>query len=57
MGYPAGADPDRDVVRGYRLRGFPTTVFVAPGGRVAATHGGQLFKSDLGRLLDELEAA
>jgi cytochrome c biogenesis protein CcmG/thiol:disulfide interchange protein DsbE len=55
--FPVVADPYRDLVRQYRLRGMPATVFVAPGGRVVATHQGPLNAGQLRRLLDQLEAA
>ena len=54
---PWGADRKGDVARDYRAAGMPLTVFVAPGGRVVASHQGPLSQRELRRLLDLLEAA
>jgi cytochrome c biogenesis protein CcmG/thiol:disulfide interchange protein DsbE len=45
--YPTGYDPDGTVARSYRLVGMPTTVFVAPDGRLLATHAGEISAADL----------
>lgn len=55
--FPAGADPRREVARSYGAVGMPMTVFVAPGGRVLASHQGPISQRELRRLLDRLEAA
>lgn len=54
--FPVGVDGDGSVSRAYRLRGMPTTLLVAPGGRVLAHHTGPLTARSLRQLLDRLEA-
>ncbi|HEV7887511.1 MAG TPA: TlpA disulfide reductase family protein [Acidimicrobiales bacterium] len=54
--FPVGMDPDKKLADRYRLRGMPTTFFVAPGGQVVAQHTGPLSARDLRLLLDRLEA-
>jgi cytochrome c biogenesis protein CcmG/thiol:disulfide interchange protein DsbE len=57
VAFPAGSDPRSAVAREYGAVGMPLTVFVAPGGRVVASHQGPISQRELGRLLDLLEAA
>jgi cytochrome c biogenesis protein CcmG/thiol:disulfide interchange protein DsbE len=53
--FPAAVDSDRSLVRQWHLRGMPTTLFIAPGGRVVAEHKGALAQRDMTRLLAQLE--
>lgn len=56
-GFPAGVDRDRKIADAFELAGMPTTVFIAPGGRIVATVKGGLTKAELAEQLSRLEAA
>jgi cytochrome c biogenesis protein CcmG/thiol:disulfide interchange protein DsbE len=45
--YPAGYDPDGTTAVAYRIVGMPTTVFIAPDGRLLASHAGEISAEDL----------
>lgn len=53
--FPAAVDSDRSLVRQWHLRGMPTTLFIAPGGRIVAQHNGAITQRDMTRLLAQLE--
>lgn len=51
--YPSGYDPDDAVHRRYHLVGRPTTVLVDAGGKILATHAGELQESELRALIEK----
>jgi thiol-disulfide isomerase/thioredoxin len=53
--FPTGADPDLRVSSQYRVRGGPTTIFVARSGRVLGVQRGPLTQTDLDRWIGRLE--
>ncbi len=55
--YPSGVNSDGAVGERYGLYGLPTTVFVAPDGRIVGRHLGELSTATLTRLLDRLVTA
>lgn len=55
--FPAGFDRDRKVAGAFELAGMPTTVFIAPGGRIVSQVKGGLSKAQLAKELDRLETA
>lgn len=55
--FPAGIDRDRKIAESFQLAGMPTTVFIAPGGRIVATVEGGLTQAELAKQLGRLEAA
>lgn len=55
--YPAGTTADAQVVRRYEILGMPTTVFIAPDGRVVQKWTGLLTKNKLKELVEQLLAA
>lgn len=57
IGFPAAFDRDRRVADAFQLAGMPTTVFIAPGGRVVSSFKGAISKGELAKQLDRLEAA
>jgi cytochrome c biogenesis protein CcmG, thiol:disulfide interchange protein DsbE len=57
VGFPAGVDRDRKIADAFELAGMPTTVFIAPGGRIVATVQGGLTQAELAKQLSRLEAA
>ena len=54
VGYPAAYDPEGALTVPYRLRGLPTTVFVAADGRVVDTVTGPLDEARLEAYLERL---
>jgi hypothetical protein len=52
--FPTGADPDLKLTTQYRVRGGPTTFFVARGGRVLGVKRGPLTTAELQGWLDRL---
>ena len=57
MTYPLAHDPNGDVADEYGLFGLPTTIFVAPDGRIVGKEIGQLHPASLAFGLARLEAA
>lgn len=49
--YPAGYDPEGRVATTYGLFGMPTTLFVAPDGRLLEKHTGELSQEQLERAI------
>lgn len=49
--YPAGYDPEGKVATSYGLFGMPTTLFVAPDGRLLEKHTGELSREQLERAI------
>lgn len=54
VGYPAAYDPSGRLVEPYGVRGMPTTVFLAPDGRVVETVTGALDPARLDALVGRL---
>ncbi len=52
--FPAGTTFDSRVVRDYEVLGMPTTVFIAPDGRIVKTWPGLLTWDKMVKLTDEL---
>ncbi|MFN2504093.1 MAG: TlpA family protein disulfide reductase [Acidimicrobiales bacterium] len=52
--YPAGYDPDGTVASSYGLFGMPSTLFVAPDGRLLETHTGELSRQQLEQTIERL---
>ncbi len=55
--YPAGTTADAQVVRRYEILGMPTTLFIAPDGKVVQKWTGLLTKNKLKELVEQLLAA
>ncbi|MBI2911451.1 MAG: TlpA family protein disulfide reductase [Chloroflexi bacterium] len=55
--YPAGTTSSAEVVRRYEIQGMPTTVFIAPDGKVVQKWTGLLTKNKLKELIEKLLAA
>lgn len=54
--YPSGSTEDGGVVRDYQIMGMPTTVFLAPDGRIVSQHTGLLTEDQLRQQVAELIA-
>lgn len=52
--YPTGYDPDGKVATSYGLFGMPTTLFVAPDGRLLEKHTGELSQAQLEESISRL---
>lgn len=52
--FPAGTTFDAKVMRDYEVLGMPTTVFIAPGGKIVKTWPGLLTWDKMVKLTDEL---
>ena len=53
VGYPLGIDTDGAILEQYPILGLPTTWFITPDGRIAASWAGQLDEEKLERLIDQ----
>lgn len=52
--YRSGSDPDGKVASAYGLRGMPSTVFVSAEGQIVATRTGELSRSELEDMVEDL---
>lgn len=55
--YATGTTFDGSIIRSYRVRGMPTTVFITPQGQIVQTWAGLLTKAKLTELVGNLLAA
>ncbi len=52
--YPSGADAEGKVASDYGLRGMPSTVLVSSSGQIVASHTGELSRSRLEDMIENL---
>ena len=52
--YPSGSDPEGKVASDYGLRGMPSTVFISAGGQIVASRTGELSRSELEDMIQNL---
>jgi len=55
--YATGTTFDGSIIRSYRVRGMPTTVFITPQGQIVQTWAGLLTEAKLAELVGNLLAA